>query len=169
MNNSFKAKLLRFFATGFYISYLPGYLFGFLNFKKNTGAGLFGTILAVPFTLLLPSVGWQYFIFLVLFCVFSVWVSDKVTFDGSQKHDNPKIVIDEIAGFWVAMMFSAPNLPNLITAFILFRLLDTLKILGIRRLDSLPGGLGIVADDVGAGLYVFAFMQLAMPYIRNML
>lgn len=69
------------------------------------------------------------------------------------KKDDGRIVIDEIAGFQVAMAALPVTCVYLCLAFVLFRIFDIWKPLGINRLQSLPGGWGVVADDLGAGVY----------------
>jgi phosphatidylglycerophosphatase A len=85
------------------------------------------------------------------FIFFSIWIADRsVRILGAK--DPGCIVIDEIAGM-VATLHGLPPDPVVVLAgFILFRLLDISKPLGIRRLEKLPGGLGVVADDVAAGV-----------------
>ncbi len=70
------------------------------------------------------------------------------------KHDtDPKrCVIDEFAGVWVTCLFLPATWAWLLAAFITFRVLDIAKPLGIRRLEKLPGGIGIMADDLAAGV-----------------
>lgn len=63
------------------------------------------------------------------------------------------VVIDEVVGIQVALVFAEPTLAGVIAAFFLFRLFDIWKPFPIDRLQSLPGGWGIVADDALAGLY----------------
>jgi phosphatidylglycerophosphatase A len=70
------------------------------------------------------------------------------------------IVIDEIAGFLVANFLATPKLVPLLLAFVIFRILDITKVFPASRLEKLPGGRGIVLDDVAAGLYTFAMVQL---------
>lgn len=144
----FKDKLTEFLATGCYISFIPGKLTGF---RKFTGAGFMGTVLAFSLTPFLPEGDLTYGLFLATFCVFAVKTSD-VTARIYGTHDDPRIVIDEIAGYWIAVAFMEHTIFSLTSAFILFRILDTLKPWPIKRLEtSLPGGLGIVFDDALAG------------------
>jgi phosphatidylglycerophosphatase A len=70
------------------------------------------------------------------------------------------VVIDEVAGQWIALLFSPVDWKHGLTAFILFRLFDMTKPFPIRRLESLPEGWGIVFDDVAAGLYALAIASL---------
>lgn len=152
-------NFLKFFATGAYISYIPTAI---LKGKKNTGAGLLGTfegfLLLVFF---MPTNYFAYACVLALFTVFAVYVSDRVDF-GDGKKDDPKIVIDEIAGYFFAMLFLPQSATVLILAFVLFRIFDTTKISFIRKLESFDfgkssknfpsAGLAVVLDDVAAGV-----------------
>ncbi len=66
--------------------------------------------------------------------------------------DPSVVVIDEVVGQWIAVSAAAGNSwPQWIAALVLFRVFDIAKPAGIRRLEALPGGKGVVADDVGAG------------------
>lgn len=69
------------------------------------------------------------------------------------------IVVDEIAGFAVAN-FLTDSTAGLLVAFVLFRLFDIAKISPARQLEALPGGAGIVLDDMIAGLYTLLILQL---------
>ncbi|HPL96734.1 MAG TPA: phosphatidylglycerophosphatase A [Smithellaceae bacterium] len=77
-----------------------------------------------------------------------------------RKKDDRRIVIDEIAGFQVAMATVPVTCLYLCLAFVLFRIFDIWKPLGINRLQSLPGGWGVVADDLGAGAYAAVILFL---------
>ena len=71
------------------------------------------------------------------------------------------VVIDEVVGIQIALIGAAPTLAGVIAAFLLFRLFDIWKPYPIDRLQDLPGGWGIVADDAVAGLYTRAALLLA--------
>lgn len=142
-------KLAEFLATGFFISYIPSRITGF---KKNTGAGLFGTALSLLFVPFLPENAAWYAAFLLAAAAFSVKVAgDAAELFGT--HDDPRIVIDEMVGYWTAVAFMDRTIFSLTSAFILFRIIDTLKPWPIKRLErGLTGGLGVIADDVIAGI-----------------
>jgi len=74
------------------------------------------------------------------------------------------VVIDEVAGQLIALIFVAVSWKSLLAAFILFRSFDMLKPPPLRSLEKLPEGTGIVADDVGAGLYALAIMQALLQF-----
>ena len=74
------------------------------------------------------------------------------------------VVIDEVAGQLVTMIAVPVSWKSVLLGFILFRGFDILKPPPVRQLEALPGGIGIVIDDVGAGLYALAIMHLALYF-----
>ena len=83
----------------------------------------------------------------------------------SGRHDPQFVVIDEVAGQWIALLFSPFDLRHALIALILFRIFDITKPFPIRRLEDLPEGWGIVLDDVGAGLYALGVASLIRIWI----
>lgn len=75
--------------------------------------------------------------------------------------DPSVVVIDEVAGQMIALIGAALDWKSMLAALILFRVFDIAKPFPLRRLEHAPEGLGIMLDDVGAGLYALALMQLA--------
>ena len=84
------------------------------------------------------------------------------------REDPGFVVIDEVAGQWVALLFVPPLWPNALVALILFRFFDILKPPPIRWFESLPGGLGIMADDLVAGGFAQAAMQLLLHFLHKL-
>ena len=76
-----------------------------------------------------------------------------ITARESGRHDPGFVVIDEVAGQWIALLGSHANWLHAIIALLLFRIFDITKPFPARQLEKLPGGWGIVFDDVAAGLY----------------
>ena len=72
------------------------------------------------------------------------------------------VVIDEVAGQWIALIAAPLAWKTFLVGFILFRTFDILKPPPVRQLERLPEGMGIVLDDVAAGLYALAVMQLLL-------
>ena len=70
------------------------------------------------------------------------------------------VVIDEVAGQWIALLACPRDWPHALIALILFRLFDITKPFPARQLERLPEGWGIVFDDVAAGLYAFGIAAL---------
>ncbi|MBI4161410.1 MAG: phosphatidylglycerophosphatase A [Acidobacteria bacterium] len=75
--------------------------------------------------------------------------------------DPRPVVIDEIAGYLLTMAGHPPEWPRILAGFLLFRVFDVLKPPPVRRLEGLRGGLGIVADDLGAAVYANLALHLA--------
>ena len=78
----------------------------------------------------------------------------------SGRKDPQIVVIDEVAGQWIALLFCPIDWYHPLIALILFRLFDITKPFPARQLESLPGGWGIVFDDVAAGLYAWGIAAL---------
>jgi phosphatidylglycerophosphatase A len=72
------------------------------------------------------------------------------------------VVIDEVAGQWITLLFAPVAWKTLLAGFILFRGFDIVKPPPVRQLEKLPAGTGIVLDDVAAGFYALAVMQLLL-------
>jgi phosphatidylglycerophosphatase A len=85
----------------------------------------------------------------------------------SGRKDPGFVVIDEVAGQLVALLFLTPDWPHAILALILFRFFDILKPPPIRSLESLPEGTGIVVDDLAAGVYALILAQLLSSLLRH--
>ncbi len=76
--------------------------------------------------------------------------------------DPGKVVIDEVAGQLLALFLLRPDWIVLGPAFVMFRFLDIIKPMGVKKLETLPAGWGIMADDLGSGLVVNIILQLAV-------
>jgi len=156
--------IIRALATGLFISYLPPLVF---KFKKNTGAGFLGTLWGIPLVLIFPKDPMLYAILMLAFWVFAVVICKKVQFKGFTGHDNPKIVIDEIAGYITAMAFLPRTWSYLVAAFVLFRTFDTIKPWLVKTFDKMENAFGIVFDDVAAGLMANILIQIFIILIAR--
>lgn len=76
--------------------------------------------------------------------------------------DPARVVIDEVAGMCISLLFIPVSLKYVIAALILFRFFDIVKPLFIRKLEKLPGGWGIMLDDVLAGIYANTILQIIL-------
>lgn len=131
---------LRLVATGAGVGHLP--------FAPGTAGSLLGAALCFP----LLALPWPVYLgATILLAVLAVWVAGRAASEAGQP-DPAHVVIDEIVGMWVAAIALSPSLYDVAAVFLLFRLMDVVKPAPIPRLERLPGGLGIVADDVAAGL-----------------
>lgn len=113
-----------------------------------------GTAAAVVF-----CIAWYFFpigyvyqaLLLVTLLAAGVWSATKT--ETIWEHDSNKIVIDEVAGMMITLAFLPSNGVYIITGCVLFRFFDIVKPLGIKAAESLPRGIGVMADDVLAGIY----------------
>jgi len=84
----------------------------------------------------------------------------------SGRKDPQFVVIDEVAGQAITLLFAPIGWQYALSAFILFRLFDITKPFPVRQLERLPAGWGIVLDDVGAGLYALGIATLLRIYLH---
>lgn len=133
---------------------------GFIPFAPGT----FGTLFAAGVYLLLPSSlfsgqGWYWLgAGLLLVTGLAVWLSGKA--EKTLGHDAPAIVIDEFCGYFVTVLFLPKTILVAIWAFVLFRAFDIAKPFPINISQKLPGGWGIVVDDLIAGVYANIVIQI---------
>lgn len=73
--------------------------------------------------------------------------------------DSSRVVIDEVAGMWLTLLFIPLTGPRLLVGLVLFRFFDIVKPFYIRKMELLPGGLGVMLDDVLAGIYANLLLQ----------
>ena len=135
---------------------------GYAPFAPATVASAVTVVVAwwVP----VPSLGWA------LLLLGAGLVAGVIVCDSAQRdlgHDAHPIVADEVIGQSLALLF-CPRLWWLYgAALVLFRLFDVAKPFGVRRAESLPGGFGVVADDVLAGLMACATLQALLWGLRE--
>lgn len=143
-------KLITFLATGFGSGLSP--------YAPGTAGTLVGVLICL---LCLPMPWILRLLFVLVLLALSLYVSQKAE-EIYQKKDDQRIVIDEIIGFQITMLPVAINVLSLCAGFVLFRFFDIWKPFPIRNLQGLPGGWGVVIDDVAAGIYAAAIMWLLM-------
>jgi|SRR5580658_1115304 phosphatidylglycerophosphatase A len=116
------------------------------------GPGTVGTLGAIPLYLLVSMHGRAGVAVAALAATaLGIWASSIVAHEVGLK-DPQIVVIDEVAGFLVTMLpIVHPSWQAIVAGFVLFRALDIVKPWPVRRLEGLPGGWGIVMDDVAAG------------------
>lgn len=119
--------------------------------------GTCGTAVAV--LLFWPLAGlpwWAYSLALAAITLIGIWAASEVG-RASGKEDDQRIVIDEVAGYLVTMAGSAFHWPEAVAGFVLFRLFDIWKPPPVRWADErVPGSLGVMLDDLLAGIYALA-------------
>ncbi|MCJ8211510.1 phosphatidylglycerophosphatase A [Mucilaginibacter sp. RS28] len=78
--------------------------------------------------------------------------------------DPSRVVVDEVAGMAISLLFAPVKLPYVLIALVLFRFFDIAKPLFIRKMESLEGGWGIMADDILAGIYANICLQIILLF-----
>jgi phosphatidylglycerophosphatase A len=127
--------------------------------------GTCGTAVAVPLAwALAPLPTWQFFTIAILVTLVGVWAAHRSDRAWGTE-DNGRIVIDEVAGYlFTVSLVPKDSLVTLLLGFVVFRALDILKPPPVRWLDeNLPGGWGVVMDDVAAGV-LGAGVMLALAH-----
>ena len=137
------------------------FAFGFGSGLAPKAPGTFGTLAAIPIYLLLAPLSLSNFlIVLFVLCLFSIYIAGKSA-QMLGVHDHGGIVIDEICGYLVTMALAPPGWQWVIIGFVLFRIFDIFKPWPINLLDKrISGGLGIVLDDLMAGIYALLSLEL---------
>jgi len=134
-------KLIKLLATGFGS--------GLVSFAPGT----FGTLVGVVICLLcLPLTWFLRLLIVIALSALSIYIAEQAE-KIYQKKDDQRIVIDEIIGFQITMLPVAITVLHLCVGFVLFRIFDILKPFPINNLQRLPGGWGVVIDDIAAGIY----------------
>ncbi len=134
--------------------------FGFGSGAMPWAPGTFGTLMAIPFYLLLQHLPMMsYVAALVILTILSSLLCDRIS-EEIHIHDHPGMCIDEFIGFFVTMINAPYGINWIILGFILFRLFDIWKPWPIYLLDrKIHGGFGMIIDDVAAGLYSCFIIQ----------
>ena len=116
--------------------------------------GTAGTVCAIPIYLLFSPLAWPlYLITALAFTFLAIYVSQEAETLYKEK-DSQRIVIDEIAGYLWTMFLIAPTVLHVALGFAFFRFFDIVKVFPADYFQrKLPGGYGVVADDVAAGVY----------------
>ncbi len=143
-------KLIKLLATGFGSGLAP------------FAPGTMGTLVGIPICLLCLPLTWPLrFLSVIVLLALAIFISGRAEMI-YQKKDDQRIVIDEIAGFQVAMLPIAITGLHLLVGFVLFRIFDIWKPFPLRNFQQFTGGWGVVADDIGAGVYAGAVMLLLL-------
>jgi phosphatidylglycerophosphatase A len=121
--------------------------------------GTVGSLVALIIYYYLPIAGDSVLLYALVGVGFLVGVAATGTLSHRSDPDPRRVVWDEFVGMWAACLLLPKSPPWLAAAFLGFRALDIWKPWPIRRLEQLPGGLGIMADDLLAGLCVAAVLN----------
>ncbi len=129
--------------------------------------GTFGTLAAVPMVFLMPSNLAVYCVIILVLFALGVWLCDTCA-NNLGVHDHPAIVFDEWVGYLITMIAAPRSLWFVALGFVLFRLFDVLKPWPIGVADKrVSGGLGIMVDDVIAGIFAAITLQLIIVFLQS--
>lgn len=138
--------------------------FGAGYFPK--GPGTFATFVTIPIAVLMIWAGPLYMMgFIVILTILGILAADIYETEKGG-HDHSEIVIDEVVGFLITMTWLPMTWQAVAAGFCLFRVLDIFKPFPIGYLDKkVPGGLGVMADDIAAGIIANIILQIV--YVKT--
>jgi len=137
--------------------------FGFGAGLSPVAPGTVGTLIAIPIFLLLTTFSPIIYLLFVIILFFAGCWASAITADALKVHDHPGIVIDEIVGYLITMIFVPATWYWVVLGFLLFRLFDIWKPWPVSIADKqLKGGLGIMLDDVLAALYSLLSLHIVI-------
>ena len=119
--------------------------------------GTCGTLLGVLIAWLAPGPLWIWALGVTAVAVPLAYVAER-----AEGHDPSSFVLDEVAGYLVAMLWIEPTPLALTTAFFAFRATDIWKPWPVRQLERAPGGWGVTLDDLAAGAYAHGIVRLVL-------
>jgi phosphatidylglycerophosphatase A len=151
-------RIKEFLFTAFYAGYSP--------VAPGTAGSLVGMAIYFVEYCIFGGISWVVNLaaVLLLFYPFMKLSDEGERFFG--KKDPSQVVIDEVLGYWISVLFYPFNLKIALAAFVLFRLLDIVKPWPAGRLQRLRGGLGIMIDDCAVGVYTNLILLVAILVLK---
>ncbi len=139
---------------------------GFGSGLSPWAPGTAGTLVAIPLYLLCANLALLPYLLITLAGLLLGFYLCEFTARKLGVHDHPGIVWDEIVGYFITMIAAPPGWTWIVAGFLLFRLFDIVKPWPIRWLDrQVKGGVGIMLDDVVAGLFAAGCLQLVFTLV----
>jgi phosphatidylglycerophosphatase A len=143
--------LVRILSTFFYVGYLP------------LIPGTFGSLAGIFLYYFVRGNLAEYLLVTSVVVIIGFFVCGRAERQ-MQKSDPRYVVIDEVAGMLASLLFIPYDIKLVVLAFLLFRILDTLKPFPAGRLERLKGSMGIMGDDLVAGLYTNIILQVVVNF-----
>jgi phosphatidylglycerophosphatase A len=141
--------------------------FGFGTGLSPMAPGTIGTLIAIPIFLILATFSPIIYLFFVTILFLLGWWASAQTAQALNVHDHPGIVIDEIVGYLITMIFVPITWYWVLLGFLLFRLFDIWKPWPISIADrQLKGGFGIMFDDVLAALFSLLSLHIVIWSVK---
>jgi len=148
-------RFFLFLAAGFGAGYVP------------IAPGTAGTLVAIPIFLGLSSIPFPlYELTILTFFFLASWIAGEAQNIWGRR-DHPRIVIDEIMGYLITMLWLPKTIFFIMLGFFLFRFFDIVKPPPIGLMEKARGGYGVVLDDVVAGVYANIVLQLVCLFIKS--
>jgi phosphatidylglycerophosphatase A len=147
--NKIIERIIECLATFFYVGKIP------------KAPGTFGTLAAIPLWFVMTKLNPIFYMALtVLILILGIFISEA--YERTLKtHDSKTIVIDEVAGFLITMVWLPVTWQSVVLGFLLFRFFDILKPGPIKLIDQkVKGGVGVMLDDVAAGIIASLILQI---------
>lgn len=136
---------------------------GYVPIAPGTAGAFLAAVFVYIWQYLDPGLlvyGWPLVWVVIVTFFIGVYCTDQL--EPAWGKDPSKIVIDEAIGIWISILFIPVSIYYLLAGFVLFRIFDIWKPLGIRKLENIKGGWGVMLDDVLAGVYANVVLQVYM-------
>ena len=129
---------------------------------ESIAPGTFGSAVGLLLWIALPKILWLQLVVIAVVAVVGSWAG-TVAEEHFGRRDPGEVVIDEVAGMMVTVLLNPIAGPLwMVAAFVLFRAFDIVKPFPVRRFERLPGGIGIMADDLAAGVYANVALRVCI-------
>ena len=156
-------KVKEFFFTAFYSGYAPA--------APGTAGTLVAMALYIIENIIFSDVDpFVLNLFNLVFIILIIYPSIKLG-DAAEKFYNTKdpqqVVLDEVLGYWIGILFIPFSFTSALLAFAVFRIFDIIKPFPAGNLEYLSGGLGIMIDDIIAGIYTLIIMQTIVHFLNQ--
>ncbi len=129
-------------------------------------SGTFASLIAVLLYWFIPGFDHWPILAAASALAFAIGVPCATSLEKSYGNDPSIVVIDEIAGMWISLLFLPKIWYLAVAGFFLFRLFDIIKPPPARQFDAMTGGFGIMLDDVAAGIYANLVLQIFWLIVR---
>ncbi|QOJ30579.1 MAG: phosphatidylglycerophosphatase A [Ignavibacteriales bacterium] len=140
--------MLKAFGSGLWTGYIP------------FASGTWGSLMALGIYWLIPGFEKPEVIIPAILVVIALGIPVGTWFEKLYGKDPAECTIDEVAGMWISLLFLPKTLIWSVAAFLLWRAFDIIKPFGGKKLETLPGGWGIMLDDVVLGVYTMGVMNM---------